>query len=144
VPLYDLPEISCPDGYRVLRPLPHRSPEILEMIEREFSPAWRAESSVALARTPCTMKVICPKDPSHVLAFCCWDCTAKGFLGPVGVLSEARGMDLGRAVVLSTLYSMREDGYAYAVVGGAGPVEFFRKICDARPIEGSDPGIYGR
>jgi hypothetical protein len=37
---------------------------------------------------------------------------------------------------------MREAGYAYAIVGGAGPVEFYRKRLDALEIPGSVPGFY--
>lgn len=37
---------------------------------------------------------------------------------------------------------MREQGYAYAIIGGVGPVEFYAKTVGAVVIEGSDPGIY--
>ncbi len=30
----------------------------------------------------------------------------------------------------------------YAVIGGVGPVEFYKKLCGATLIEGSSPGIY--
>jgi len=78
----------------------------------------------------------------RIAGFCCWDCTAKGFLGPIGVHDDFRGMNAGKAVVLSVLHSMREAGYGYAIIGDTGPVDFFRKICDARIIKGSTPGIY--
>ena len=38
---------------------------------------------------------------------------------------------------------MREMGYAYAIIGGVGPAEFYAKVCGATVIEGSDPGVYG-
>ena len=37
---------------------------------------------------------------------------------------------------------MREAGYAYAVIGDAGPAGFYRKRLDAFEIPGSRPGIY--
>jgi hypothetical protein len=37
---------------------------------------------------------------------------------------------------------MAAKGYAYAVIGGAGPTEFFVKTTGAQPIAGSTPGIY--
>ncbi|HEV7291263.1 MAG TPA: GNAT family N-acetyltransferase, partial [Devosia sp.] len=36
----------------------------------------------------------------------------------------------------------REAGYGYAVIGGAGPVEFYQKRLDAMVIPNSVPGIY--
>jgi len=37
---------------------------------------------------------------------------------------------------------MAADGYAYAIIGGVGPVEYYKKIVHAIPIRGSTPGIY--
>ena len=37
---------------------------------------------------------------------------------------------------------MREAGYGYAIVGWAGPADFFTKTVSATVIEGSEPGIY--
>ena len=37
---------------------------------------------------------------------------------------------------------MRNDGYAYAIIGGAGPVEYYTKALDAQVIDKSTPGIY--
>ncbi len=33
-------------------------------------------------------------------------------------------------------------GYAYAVIGWAGPTEFYEKTVGATIIEGSEPGIF--
>jgi len=33
-------------------------------------------------------------------------------------------------------------GYAYGIIGGVGPAEFYRKACGAVPVDGSSPGIY--
>jgi hypothetical protein len=38
---------------------------------------------------------------------------------------------------------MREMGYAYAVIGGVGPAEYYEKVCDAFVIPGSEVGVYG-
>lgn len=96
----------------------------------------------AFGSVPPTVVIAMNRTSGRLAGFCCWDCTAKGFLGPIGVHDDFRGKSVGRAVVLSALHSMREAGYGYAIVGDAGPVEFFQKICDARVIEGSTPGIY--
>ena len=50
---------------------------------------------------------------------------------------------MGAALTLATLASMRDAGYAYAIIGGVGPAAFYAKVAGAMPIEGSTPGIYG-
>lgn len=142
IPLYSIPRYVRPSGYWVGRPLVHQSGKVTDFVQSNFGGAWRAEAAAAFSRLPPSIKVAVEEDTGDIHGFCCWDCTARGFLGPIGVSKTARGRGVGRAVLLSVLESMREAGYGYAVVGGAGPVEFFRRICDARIIEGSDPGIY--
>ena len=143
VPLYALPPVQEQDSLWVGKPLPHQSPGVLSFVEESFSIGWKAEAAAAFGSVPPTIVVAVDVPSGRLAGFCCWDCTAKGFLGPIGVQREFRGKNVGKAVVLSVLHSMREAGYGYAVIGDAGPVEFFRKICDARVIEGSSPGIYG-
>jgi len=142
VPLYGLPEISSVTGVLIVRPLPHRSGRVLDEVMEHFSDQWACECRPGIYAVPPTILVALDEVSDEFLGFCCWDCTAKGFLGPVGTVSAARGRGVGRALVVTCLHRMREDGYGYAVVGSAGPVEFFRSICDARIIEGSIPGLY--
>jgi hypothetical protein len=37
---------------------------------------------------------------------------------------------------------MRDDGYAYAIIGGVGPTEYYSKNVGAALIADSSPGIY--
>jgi predicted N-acetyltransferase YhbS len=67
----------------------------------------------------------------------------KGYFGPTGVAESARGMGLGKALLFKALEALREEGYAYAVIGGVGPREFYEQACGAVEIPGSDPGIFG-
>jgi len=48
----------------------------------------------------------------------------------------------GTALLLATLHAMAAEGYAYAIIGGFGPAEFYSKAVGAVPIAGSTPGIY--
>ncbi|MEN8209499.1 MAG: GNAT family N-acetyltransferase [Candidatus Fermentibacteria bacterium] len=143
VPLFDLPVLQEQDSLWVGKPLPHQSPSVLSFIQDNFSSGWKAEAGTAFGSVPPTIIVAVDKASGSLAGFCCWDCTAKGYLGPVGIHGGFRGKGVGKAVVLTALHSMREAGYGYAVIGDAGPVEFFQRICDARIIEGSTPGIYG-
>ena len=51
---------------------------------------------------------------------------------------------IGAALLYRCLEAMWEMGYAYAVIGGVGPAEFYEKVCGAFLIPGSEQGIYGR
>ena len=63
-------------------------------------------------------------------------------LCPTRVLDEEQGGGIGRALLLRSLAAMRAEGYAYAVIGGVGPQEFYKKCVGAMLIPDSVPGIY--
>lgn len=145
VRLYDLPEFPSEakvigDGVTVRRALPPERHVVTDWVGKHFSSNWVAEVEAALSRLPVTCW-LAVKD-GKLLGFACHDATAKGFFGPTGVDEAARGQGLGEALLIVTLRGMREAGYAYAVIGGAGPVEFYQKRLDALVIPGSTPGIY--
>ena len=60
----------------------------------------------------------------------------------MGVLERAQGRGIGKALVLASLMGLREMGYVYAIIGGAGPVRFYQKSVGAIVIPDSEPGIY--
>jgi predicted N-acetyltransferase YhbS len=57
-------------------------------------------------------------------------------------LEAYRGQGLGTVLLLECLRSMKELGYAYAIIGGVGPNEFYAKAVGAIEIPDSTPGIY--
>jgi len=77
-----------------------------------------------------------------LLGFACYDVTCPNFFGPEGVAAPERGHGIGRALLLCALHAQRARGYAYAIIGGVGPAEFYEKAVGAIPIPGSTPGIY--
>jgi len=143
VKLYTLPPgpDPLPTGITLRRALAPEAPTILPWIEERFGKGWRAEANVALSACP-TRIHIAHDDAGTLLGFACHDVTARGLFGPTGVDEKARGTGLGKALLLASLRAMATDGYAYAVIGGAGPVEFYQKAVGAIPIEGSEPGLY--
>ncbi len=79
----------------------------------------------------------------RIVGFACFDCTWKGFFGPTGVLESLRGRGIGAALLLASLFAMRAEGYAYAVIGAANTQPgFYERVAGAVPIPGSDPGPY--
>lgn len=148
VKLYDLPAadgVAPAAGITIRRALaPEREP-VLAWVERRFGPGWRGEAAAGFGTCPARVMLAVREGAGgagEVLGFACWDVTARGLFGPTGVDEAARGLGLGKALLLATLRAMAADGYAYAVIGGAGPVDFYAKACGAVPIPGSEPGLY--
>ena len=54
-----------------------------------------------------------------------------------------RKQSIGASLLFRCLEGMRDLGYAYAVIGGVGPAEFYEKTCGAKIIEGSERSVYG-
>ena len=127
-------------GITIRRVLAPELSALTAWIEPRFGSGWVAEATVATMRQPPTCFIAIQND--ELIGFACHDATAKGFFGPTGVDTAARGKGVGHALLLTTLLDMYAQGYAYGVIGGAGPMEFYRRSVGAIPIEGSDPGIY--
>lgn len=141
VPLYRLPAAGpAPDGAAVGKPIGPEHGACLAWVGAQFGPRWASEAAVALANRPLTLWLA--RTPAGPAGFACYDATARGLFGPIGIAPGERGRGLGRVLLLAALHDMHAAGYAYAVIGGVGPAEFFRRHVDARPIEDSEPGLY--
>lgn len=142
VRLYDLPkhESMVPADVQVRRAIPPERETILEWIDEHFGKLWRSEAAIGLSQQPPTVFVAVRAN--SLLGFACFDTTAKGFFGPTGVDEAERGKGIGEALLMMTLRAMHGAGYAYAVIGDPGPVEFYTKRLDALEIPKSKPGIY--
>jgi GNAT superfamily N-acetyltransferase len=146
VKLYELkadPELNAriaEQGITIRRVLAPELNALTAWIEPRFGSGWVAEATVATMRQPPTCFIAIQND--ELIGFACHEATAKGFFGPTGVDTVARGKGVGQALLLTTLLDMYAQGYAYGVIGGAGPMEFYRRSIGAVPIEGSEPGIY--
>lgn len=146
VRLYDLPDRAASgepaaDGFVVRRAIPPERHVVTGWIERTFDVrSWMSECDTAFSSLPVTVWIATRGET--LLGFACHDATAKGFFGPTAVAEAERGKGVGEALLFATLRGMREAGYAYAIIGGVGPVAFYQKRLDVMVIPGSDPGIY--
>ncbi len=113
---------------------------VADWVGRHFSPKWVSECKIAFSRQPIGCFIATRE--KQVLGFACCDVTARGYIGPMGVDESQRGSGLGKALLLMALESLRAQGYAYAVVGGVGPAEFYARAVGATPIEDSTPALY--
>ena len=109
-------------------------------VTENFSQSWADEMSVGFARQPISVYVATVE--RKLVGFAAYECTRRAFFGPTGVAPEAQGKGIGKALLLASLWSLREMGYVYAIIGAAGPVRFYQKTVGAIIIPDSEPGIY--
>ncbi len=141
VKLYELPESpSGIAGIEIRRPMPHEKRTVSRWIAATFAEAWADEFECSFKTVPPTSWIALRN--GTLVGFACYDVTCRGFFGPTAVLESERGKGIGKALLLRSRVSLRELGYAYAIIGGAGPVEFYVTTLGAIPIPGSSPGIY--
>jgi len=147
VRLYDLPDSSevyravTAQGITLRRARAFEKHTVAKFARENFSEKWASEIEVAMTRQPVSCWIATRE--KQILGFSCYETTQRGFFGPTGVTESARGTGLGKALLFKSLESLRDIGYAYGIIGGVGPREFYEKNCGAIEIPGSDPGVYG-
>ncbi len=148
VKLYDLPD-SAPlyeklkaEGIEIIRPMSPNRDRVLAWIREYFGDGWASEVTIAFGSHPINCFIAVDKKERKILGFAGYDCTVKNFFGPTGVQKEYRGRGIGKALLFKCLEAMRDDSYGYAIIGDAGPVDFYAKACGATVIEGCQPGVY--
>jgi len=127
-------------GVVIRRAQPFEITPVRKFIEENFSIAWADEVSVAFASKSVTLYIATRE--SRVIGFAGYECTRKAFFGPTGVAESERGEGIGKALLIASLWGLRELGYVYGIIGGAGPVEFYQATVSATVIPDSEPGIY--
>ena len=139
-PLEPLIDKLREQGVNIRRAQPFEISPVREFIEKSFSIAWADEISVGFANKPVT--VFIATRASRVIGFAACECTRKAFFGPTGVAENERGRGIGKALLIAALWGLRELGYVYGIIGGAGPMEFYQAAVGATVISDSEPGIY--
>lgn len=148
VKLYQLPDSSAlykkleSQGIRIIRPMTPNKTKVVEWVREHFHDGWADEISAAFTKFPVSCFIAYDENEKKILGFAGYDCTYRDFFGPTGVDKTRRGGGIGGALFLRCMEAMRDEGYGYAVIGSAGPVDFYNKVGGATVIEDSIPGIY--
>ncbi len=161
VRLYSLPPITPlqeklqSDGIILRRAHPSETGIIVHWVRQHFHEKWAEECRGSLENRPVTCfiatelrPVQAPNDdlynlpPEKLIGFACYDTIAKGMFGPEGVHPDYQGRKIGKGLLLACMHSMANEGYAYAVIGWAGPTEFYKSAVGATIIDNSEPGIF--
>jgi len=126
----------------IIRPArPYEITPVRAFVERHFATTWADEITVGFANKPVTVYVALRG--GEVVGFGAYECTRRAFFGPTGVLESQRGHGIGKVLLVACLHGLAEMGYAYGVIGAAGPTEFYARAVGATEIPDSTPGVYG-
>lgn len=147
VKLYTLPDVQPliaalrAAGVTIRRAIAPEKHVVVDWVREQWGLPWASECEVAFTNHPASCFVAV--ENQRLVGFACYDATCKNFFGPTGVDPALRGRKIGQALLLASLHAMAADGYAYAIIGGVGPAEFYAKTAGAVLIEDSTPSIYG-
>lgn len=128
-PLFDTPDVTPllerlrGEGITVRRARPWERSALCEFVLAHFGQGWVDETLVAFQRQPITTLIA--RDGDKIIGFAAFEVSARGYFGPTGVDDTYRGRGIGKALYLESLNGLRELGYAYAIVGSPGPVDFY-------------------
>lgn len=147
VKLYQIeekPELSeklRKQGISIKRAMPADKARVVQFVKNNFGDGWAHECSYSFTAHPVSCFIAVRE--KKVIGFACYDATAKDFFGPTGIYEKSRGMGIGEALLRSSLLAMKDEGYAYAIIGWVDGAEaFYEKTVGATVIEDSFPGIY--
>jgi GNAT superfamily N-acetyltransferase len=162
VKLYALPEVTPllttlnQKGIEIRRPHPSEKHVLAEWVRQHFKDSsWAVGCEVALENKPVSCYIAVEKSQARVpsdslydlpdevlLGFACYDVASKGMFGAMGVKENYRRRGIGTALLLACLHAMKEEGYAYAVIGWVASVDFYAHAAGATVIPDSEPGIF--
>ena len=128
------------EEFLIRRAQPFELTPVRTFVTTNFSQSWADEISIGFARQP--ISVFIATMERELVGFAAYECTRRGYFGPTGVVPAAQSKGVGKALLLSSLWALREMGYVYAIIGAAGPVRFYQKAVGAIIIPDSEPGIY--
>ena len=143
VNLYDMGEKPVDDrlkenGVVICRALSPDKEKVIGFMKEHYGDGWYSESSNAFTNNPISAYVAI-KD-GEVVGVSCYDATAKGYFGPIGVKPGLKGMGIGQGLLYATLIGMKEAGYGYAIIGWMDDaVKFYEACLKGFRIPDSDP-----
>jgi GNAT superfamily N-acetyltransferase len=146
VRLMELPDISekehqlAQENILFKKPIPPEKSFVCDWVMEHFGQYWKNETEAAFSQLPVNCYIA--QRGNEILGFACFESTAKNFFGPTGTLESMRGKGIGKILLIKSLQAMKEIGYAYAIIGGIGPADFYKNTVNAVIIDGSEISIY--
>ena len=126
---YNFPKVNSTNIRKVNRDDKNK---LIQFVESHFSQEWSETiNSAFLSTTPSVYVAF--DDQGELVGFAAFDVyqNKKCYFGPMGVAKSNRVKGIGYSLLHHCLKDMHDIGYEYAIIGGAGPIEFYEKACDA-------------
>lgn len=112
--------------------------KITRFMEEHFAGGWVDTIKIALLQDNPSIYMALGEN-EEILGFAGFDIVdnKRNYFGPMGVVHSGRNKGIGFSLLHHCLKEMKEIGYGYAIIGGAGPIEFYEKACNAVAIPSS-------
>lgn len=127
-------------GIKISRAMTPNMYHVTEFVEKVTGLRAKGEATVCFSRNPVSCFIATKGD--EIIGYACYEATMKDYFGPTEVLEKYQKMGIGTALLVRCLEGLRDMGYAYAIIGGVGPKEFYKKTVGATLIKDSNPGVY--
>ncbi|MGM0845357.1 MAG: GNAT family N-acetyltransferase [Bacillota bacterium] len=107
---------------------------VLRFVEENFGGSWTETVHNGFLQKE--IPIFLAWEDTKLIGFSSYDVFRgqKGIYGPMGVLKTERNNKVGSQLLHEALQDMKEKGYAYIVLGEAGPIEYYEKECRATLI----------
>ena len=106
--------------------------DLVHFIETNFSIEWSQtiKDAFLLSEPPIYIAL---DNSGDIIGFAAFDVykNKKCYFGPMGVELSNRIKGIGYSLLHHCLKDMSDIGYEYAIIGDAGPIEFYEKACNA-------------
>ncbi|MEK4084464.1 GNAT family N-acetyltransferase [Psychrobacillus sp. FSL K6-1415] len=106
--------------------------KLVHFIEKNFSNEWSKtiREAFLLSKPPIYIAL---DNNGDIVGFAAYDIykNKKCYFGPMGVALSNRVNGIGYSLLHHCLKDMSDIGYEYAIIGDAGPIEFYEKACNA-------------
>jgi len=105
--------------------------DLLPFVKQEFGIGWL--ESIRHGFLQKNIPIFIAIERQEIVGFACYDVVRrkKGLFGPMGTTSSKRNQKIGSTLLHFCLDEMKEIGFEYAIIGEAGPIEFYEKVCNA-------------
>ncbi|TPV46709.1 GNAT family N-acetyltransferase [Bacillus dicomae] len=110
--------------------------QLASFVNEEFGERWLHSIEYGFRTYKENLPIYIAEQEEGIVGFACYDVVRgkKGLFGPMGTAKQNRVKGVGKDLLHHCLYNMKQEGYEYAIIGQAGPVEFYERCCNARLI----------
>jgi N-acetylglutamate synthase-like GNAT family acetyltransferase len=106
--------------------------QLVQFVKIHFSKQWAQTIKEGFSLEEPTIYIAFGPE-EEIVGFAAYDVfqNKKCYFGPMGVAKNNRIKGIGFSLLHHCLKDMKDIGYEYAIIGGAGPIEFYEKVCNA-------------